>query len=487
MPARRDDSPTSRRPPPASKKNSNLSSYANSGLNRRLQDGYTRLVAAVGNNQKNGPIRKGARAAAMALGEDLLMSVNPSMKRGLVDPLQMVCDDPFNQAPAAQMCVLEIIGILVQNDRLHLINRGVPELMRMVCGCFDISNPNEDTAPIIAAIVGKLAASQSHEVHGKVTTMTMRTCFNMAILCRTPKARQAATEAMGHALRSMMGKAEGALAAQPSNLNSTGAEVDNIRANVMTTDVLTMLQQLCKIASQKVPSTANASANEARMNALALDLIEQVFESAGPMLRGSHAFGVSVLERLVPVFEANASHWLPNIFKETTETFLQVFLHHRALMAENLGVLFALVYLPLARSSESGFLHKQTCLNLFRRAFEGRGTGRIVLELYINYDCNRRMPNLTELCVSTSCEVIVATHAKPGWISSREEGALHCMGLDIQLSLLTSMLNWATNQTRKDHGTIDCSEFLESKKEKGHLIDLKSPLALSRTCAPQSV
>jgi Sec7-like guanine-nucleotide exchange factor len=138
-------------------------------------------------------------------------------------------------------------------------------------------------------------------------------------------------------------------------------------------------------------------------------------------------------------------------------------------MCENLGVLFALIYLPLARTPEAGFLHKQTCLNLFRRAFEGRGTGRITLELFINYDCNRKMPNLVELCVRSACDVVTNSHASPGWISTREEGALHSMGLDILLSLFTSMLKWASNVGRSDYGVIDYTVFMEEKALKNHM------------------
>ena len=109
MPSR-DDSPTSRRPPPASKKDSRLRSYANAGLGRRLQDGYLRLSKAAPLGQSGAGLRKAAREAAAALDEDLLMSVNPSKKRQLVDPLQIVTDDPSKQSQDAQMFTLELIG-----------------------------------------------------------------------------------------------------------------------------------------------------------------------------------------------------------------------------------------------------------------------------------------------------------------------------------------------------------------------------------------
>lgn len=62
------------------------------------------------------------------------------------------------------------------------------------------------------------------------------------------------------------------------------------------------------------------------------------------------------------------------------------------------------------------------------------------------------------------------THAKPGWVSPREETALHCMGLDIMHTMLECMCLWTKKVGRSSTGKgMDPKEFMERKAKKALL------------------
>ena len=132
------------------------------------------------------------------------------------------------------------------------------------------------------------------------------------------------------------------------------------------------MQTLCKIASAPIPDEAGSLSREVKSNMLALTMLETAFRAAGDCkhLSKSAAFNSDMMKRVVPVLAATCVHHLPGIFKETTETVLEVFLTFRQVMHRNIGNLFSLCYLPLGRSDTAGFLHKQTILHLFKRILQ---------------------------------------------------------------------------------------------------------------------
>jgi len=109
------------------------------------------------------------------------------------------------------VAILKCIAIYVEEDKLHVINKGVPETLALVVGCFDAAQPNEVIATQVAKIVGLLAVSSGHEVHGKVTLETMRACFSMAIVCESKEAQNEALNAMETAMGSVLKNANEAM------------------------------------------------------------------------------------------------------------------------------------------------------------------------------------------------------------------------------------------------------------------------------------
>ena len=97
----------------------------------------------------------------------------------------------------------------------------MPECLAMVVGCFNSLNPNEKVATQVAKIVGLLAVSGGHEVHGKVTLATMRACFSMAIVCENKDSQAAALHAMETALDTMLRKANEAMEHNSSEAKTT--------------------------------------------------------------------------------------------------------------------------------------------------------------------------------------------------------------------------------------------------------------------------
>ena len=97
------------------------------------------------------------------------------------------------------------------------------------------------------------------------------------------------------------------------------------------------------------------------------------------------------------------------IFQAVIDIFYCLFLHFRQHLKQIIRVFIETIFLKLLDSSNSTFTHKKLILGVFDKI--SRNTA-MLLEIFVNYDCEITQKDLTERIVDSLCKIANGKFAK---------------------------------------------------------------------------
>jgi len=117
---------------------------------------------------------------------------------------------------------------------------------------------------------------------------------------------------------------------------------------------------------------------------LSLELLDSIFENAGPTFRTSRRFIEAVRHHLIPVLTANAMSEVERIFKLSTKIFSSVLKAFRRYLKKEIGVLLDQVWLGIAESVNATFKQKLAAVEVFGMICINP---ELPVAIFFNYDC----------------------------------------------------------------------------------------------------
>eukprot|EP00217_Crustomastix_stigmatica_P006110 CAMPEP_0183807166 /NCGR_PEP_ID=MMETSP0803_2-20130417/40777_1 /TAXON_ID=195967 /ORGANISM="Crustomastix stigmata, Strain CCMP3273" /LENGTH=1848 /DNA_ID=CAMNT_0026051939 /DNA_START=183 /DNA_END=5729 /DNA_ORIENTATION=+ len=225
-----------------------------------------------------------------------------------------------------------------------------------------------------------------------------------------------------------------AMAGEGSTTASASAE--ELGSATLHRDAFLVFRALCKL-SMKAPADGAAESFQARGKILSLELLKILLENGGPHFSSSPKFVAAIKQYLCVSLVKNAQSPLPAAFQLSCSIFLTLLARFRQHLKAEISIFFPLIYLkPLEQGATPG-AHAQRA-TVLRALAQQCEDAQLLVDLFVNYDCDINAGNLFERTVNTL--VRVAQGAGPD--AAPEEAELRSVAMKGLVTMMRSLSEW---------------------------------------------
>eukprot|EP00760_Papus_ankaliazontas_P026321 PhM_4_TR3024/c0_g1_i1/m.46522/K18442/ARFGEF, BIG; brefeldin A-inhibited guanine nucleotide-exchange protein len=210
-------------------------------------------------------------------------------------------------------------------------------------------------------------------------------------------------------------------------------------------DCIVTFRALCKLSTvgvcTGVDNAAEESAYRTRSRVLSLNMIIHILSESGPALKAFTPFVDSVRTYVCECLLENTTSATYDMFRASCFIFHALILYFRSAMKHEIAIFFTNVFLPILESPNAPFQQKCVVIDVMHRVC---GNPQIILDMFVNYDCDVNATNIFELMVFDIARVVQTSHVVPGWVTQMQEITMKVRGLQALVLILRSMVKWAS-------------------------------------------
>ncbi|CAN4075419.1 unnamed protein product [Withania somnifera] len=344
------------------------------------------------------------------------------------------------------------------------------DILNRVCGCVDNLSPDSTTLQVLKVLLTAVASTK-FRVHGESLLGVIRVCYNIALNSKSP-INQATSKAMLTQMLSIVFRrmendlAKDTSVASVEELQSFvgGADIKGLEAALEKVvhlkdgekvtrgvelermspgehDAFLLFRTLCKMGIEEDNDEVTV-----KTRILSLELLQGLLEGVSDSFTKNFQFMDSVKAYLSYVLLRASVSQSPTIFQYATGIFSVLLLQFRECLKDEIGIFFPLVVLrPLdgtdlnAKTSIPRMLEK-VCKN-----------SQMLVDLYVNYDCDPQAPNLFERMVTTLSKIAQGTqNAEPNSVATSQIVSIKASSLQCLVNVLKSLVEWEKSWSESD-------------------------------------
>ncbi|XP_076950477.1 brefeldin A-inhibited guanine nucleotide-exchange protein 5-like [Bidens hawaiensis] len=371
------------------------------------------------------------------------------------------------------------------------------DILNMVCGCVDNNSPDSTILQVLKVLLTAVSSTK-FRVHGEPLLSVIRVCYNIALNSKS-SINQATSKAMltqminivfrrtetssvfsdGQSVNkgneSSMKVEETSPADEDGQMltptaNNTiiasfeelqilagGNDIKGLEAaldkavkldddgkisgvdpesmSIAERDALLIFRTLCKMGMKE-----DHDAVTIKTRVLSLELLQGLLEGVSHSFTKNFTFMDSVKAYLsYALLRASVSN-SPTIFQYATGIFSVLLLRFREGLKIEIGIFFPLIVLRTLDNTECPLNLKLMVIRMLEKICK---EPQMLIDLYMNYDCDLEAPNLFERMVTTLSKIAQGSQdLDPNSANSVQNGTLKGSSLQCLVSVLKSLVDW---------------------------------------------
>ncbi|GAA0168592.1 guanyl-nucleotide exchange factor [Lithospermum erythrorhizon] len=216
---------------------------------------------------------------------------------------------------------------------------------------------------------------------------------------------------------------------------SRGIDLDSL--SIGERDALLLFRTLCKMGMKEDTDEVTS-----KTRILSLELLQALLEGVSHAFTKNFNFIDSVKGFLSYVLLRASVSQSPAIFQYATGIFSVLLLRFRESLKGEICVFFPVIVL---RSLDGSDLNpKSSILRMLEKICK---ESQMLVDLYVNYDCDLQAPNLFERMVTTLSKIAQGTqHIDPSSASASQTGLIKTSSLQCLVNVLKSLVDWEKSQ-----------------------------------------
>ncbi|CAA2998750.1 brefeldin A-inhibited guanine nucleotide-exchange 5 [Olea europaea subsp. europaea] len=377
------------------------------------------------------------------------------------------------------------------------------DILNMVCSCADNSSPDSTTLQVLKVLLSAVASTK-FRVHGEPLLGVIRVCYNIALNSKSP-INQATSKAMltqmlsiifrrmetdsvtsasssvackeatskdasntkvdqvssidqneqgmnlGDELQNFVGGTDikGLEAVLEKALHEDGENVtrgkDLGSMNIGQRDALLLFRTLCKMGMKEDKDEVTT-----KTRILSLELLQGLLEGVSQSFTKNFQFVDSTKAHLSYALLRASVSQSSSIFQYATGIFTVLLLRFRECLKGEIGVFFPLIVL---RSLDGSDLSQK--ISVLRMLEKVCKDSQMLVDLFVNYDCDLEAPNLFERMVTTLSKIAQGTQSvDPKSVTASQMGSIKGSSLQCLVSVLKSLVDWENSQRESQKQNI---------------------------------
>ncbi|KAI8465270.1 MAG: hypothetical protein J3K34DRAFT_525495 [Monoraphidium minutum] len=235
-------------------------------------------------------------------------------------------------------------------------------------------------------------------------------------------------------------------------------------------DAFLVFRALCKLSIRTSDSATVADPTAVRGKLLALELLKVLLENSGPTFRSSEKFTAAIRQYLCLSLLKNSASSIPAALQLSASIFLSLLQRFRAALKAEVGVFFPMILLKCLEPPTPGsgaapaaaaaggpainsYSYKVVVLRCLR---EVCCDGQLLVDLFVNYDCDLDSSNLFERLVTGLVKMAQAPLPQGGdYTAVQQEQWLRQEALQCLSSASEALLAWYNAAARVEAGQGD--------------------------------
>lgn len=359
------------------------------------------------------------------------------------------------------------------------------DILNMVCSCVDNSSPDSTTLQVLKVLLTAVASAK-FRVHGEALLGVIRVCYNIALNSKSP-INQATSKAMltqmisivfrrmetdlmssnkksgsstkvvesssgdengqknetpleelhnlagGTDIKGLEAVLDKAVKLEDGGKTSRG--IDQESMSIGQRDALLLFRTLCKMGMKEDNDEVTT-----KTRILSLELLQGLLEGVSHSFTKNLTIIDSVKAYLSYVLLRASVSQSPVIFQYATGIFAVLLLRFRESLKVETGIFFPLIVLRSLDGSEYPLNLKLSVLRMLEKVCKDP---QMLIDLYVNYDCDFDAPNLFEKMVTTLSRIAQGTqNVDPNSVNATQIGSIKGSSLQCLVSVLKSLVDW---------------------------------------------
>ncbi|XP_052182190.1 brefeldin A-inhibited guanine nucleotide-exchange protein 5 isoform X2 [Diospyros lotus] len=212
-----------------------------------------------------------------------------------------------------------------------------------------------------------------------------------------------------------------------------GIDLDSM--NIAQRDGLLLFRTLCKMGMKEDNDEVTT-----KTRILSLELLQGLLEGVSQSFTKNFNFIDSVKAYLSYALLRAAVSQSPAIFQYATGIFAVLLLRFRESLKGEIGIFFPLIVLRSLDGSEFPLNQKLSVLRMLEKVCRDP---QMLVDLYVNYDCDLEAPNLFERMVNTLSKIAQGIqNMDPNSVTASQMGSIKGSSLQCLVNVLKSLVDW---------------------------------------------
>lgn len=217
--------------------------------------------------------------------------------------------------------------------------------------------------------------------------------------------------------------------------------IDLESMNIKQRDALLLFRTLCKMGMKEDNDEVTS-----KTRILSLELLQGLLEGVSHSFTKNFHFIDSVKAYLSYALLRASVSQSPVIFQYSTGIFSVLLLRFRESLKGEIGIFFPLIVLRSLDSSECSLNQKMSVLRMVEKVCKD---SQMLVDLYVNYDCDLEAPNLFERMATTLSKLAQGNqNVDPNSVTASQIGSVKSSSLQCLVNVLKSLVDW--EKTRRE-------------------------------------
>ncbi|XP_024177635.1 brefeldin A-inhibited guanine nucleotide-exchange protein 5 isoform X2 [Rosa chinensis] len=411
------------------------------------------------------------------------------------------------------------------------------DILNRVCSCVDNNSPDSTVLQVLKVLLTAVASTK-FRVHGEPLLGVIRVCYNIALHSKSPvnqatskamltqmisiifrrmetdpvsssgsvgqntnTAQNSNTEAeetsvadqneKGMTLGDQLNQVKETPIASVEELHNLagGADIKGLEAvldkavhhedgkkitrgidlesmSIVQRDALLVFRTLCKMGMKEDNNEVTL-----KTRILSLELLQGLLEGVGhPFTRNFHFIDSVKAYLSYALLRASVSP-SPIIFQYASGIFLVLLLRFRESLKGEIGIFFPLIVLRSLDGSDLPMNQKMSVLRMLEKVCKDP---QMLVDIFVNYDCDLEAPNLFERMVTTLSRISQGTqNADPNMAGASQTTSIKGSSLQCLVNVLKSLVDWEKSRGESDSHSKN-TRSLEGDASAKESVDVKS-------------
>ncbi|KAL4543975.1 hypothetical protein Ndes2437B_g01778 [Nannochloris sp. 'desiccata'] len=242
-----------------------------------------------------------------------------------------------------------------------------------------------------------------------------------------------------------------------TSTNGGAASATTGLASVLQKDAFLVFRALCKLSIRSADATSSSEVTTLRGKILALELLKILLENSGPIFRSGERYIGAIKQYLCLSLLKNCTSTAPQAQRLCASIFLTLIKYFRRNLKAEVGVFYPMILLrPIepptgsvgGASGAGAAAALPPAADTAQKAVALRclqalcSDGQLLVDLFVNYDCDLGGANLFERTIAALVRVAQGSHPPAGSAELGEAQALRYEALRCLTSALDALKKW---------------------------------------------